>query len=315
MVSIIIPAYNVENYIGECLKSVLCQTYSDIEVVVVDDGSTDGTNAVARAVADKDSRVRIIRQENMGLSGARNSGIDVAKGEWLLFVDGDDFLSEDAIKSLLALAESTQADIVCGNYTRNLPFKQPGKIVEKIFSGEDAILDVLYQRNIEPSFCAKLFKRRLFSEGRFRGGILYEDLDFFYKIFKKATRISYTDRVVYYYRRTPGSILHKFNSGRMDVLGVTERIELWASSQTAEIQKAARDRRLSANFNILGLIAANKATAEFGAEADGCWRLIKEYRLSSLLNPRVRMKNKAGILMSYLGRRCLTALLAMHYKS
>lgn len=312
MISIIIPAYNVEKYIGPCIESALSQSFRDIEVIVVNDGSTDSTPVVIQEFARSDSRVRVVNRENGGLSEARNTGLDIARGEWITFLDGDDMLLPGTLEILLNEAVMTGADLVCGSFVRNLNEKKKGKRSIEL-SPEEALLDILYQKKIQPSAWGKLYKKFLFDNLRYSKAILYEDLDVIYRIVSQTNKVVYTAAPVYFYRITPGSILNSFSKSRFDVLAVTERLEQWAAStSSSEVLKAARDRRLSANFNILGLIAANKKK-EYENVARSCWNIIKRYRFASLVNPKVRLKNKAGIMLSYLGYRFATAALGRFY--
>lgn len=312
MISIIIPAYNVEKYIGPCIESALSQSFRDIEVIVVNDGSTDSTPVVIQEFERSDSRVRVVNRENGGQSVARNTALDIARGDWITFLDGDDMLLPGALEILINEAVKTNADLVSGSFVRNLNETKNGKRSIEL-SPEEALLDILYQKYIQPSPWGKLYKKFLFDNLRFRKSILYEDLDLIYRIVAQTNKVIYTDTPVYFYRVTPGSSLNSFSKSRFDVLDVTERLEQWAAStSSSEVLKAARDRRLSANFNILGLIAANKKK-EYENVARSCWDIIKRYRFDSLVNPKVRLKNKAGIMLSYLGYRFASAALGRFY--
>lgn len=317
MVSIIIPAYNVEKYIGDCLQSVTAQSFRDIEIIVVNDGSTDSTRNIIEEIALTDNRLRVINKTNGGLSDARNAGLDVARGEWLVFVDGDDMLASDAVEILLHAAQGTDSEIACGRYTRRLPFptrnRLPKEIRTTVLTADEAILDILYQKHIEPSAWGKIYRSEIFRNLRFRKGILYEDLDLFDSVFNLARKVALTDAVVSFYRPNPGSILGTFNTRRLDVLDVTRRLEERCRNRSVEFGRAAADRRLSANFNILGLLAANDGDNSHSEAADDCWSVIKRLRRGSLFNPHVRFKNKAGILISLMGRRLLCRVLSRHY--
>lgn len=317
MVSIIIPAYNVEQYIEECLASALGQSFAEIEVIVVNDGSTDRTLPLIKKYAATDSRLQLIDLGvNQGQSVARNAGIGKASGEWLVFLDADDILAPNSVSILYETAISLGADIVSGDYIRRLPFPVQRKpAIKKIISGSEALIDILYQETIEPSPWAKIFRRSLFSDKGFREGIIYEDLDIVDSLYPKANKVVTIDSVCFFYRPNPLSTLGQFKPKRFDVLDVTERIEKWAATQPSdELQKAAADRRLSANFNILGLLASSSALETYPEVADKCWDIIKERRLKSLFNKRVRLKNKVGILVSFFGKRILTSVLGRHYR-
>lgn len=315
MISVIIPAYNVAPYIEECLDSVISQIFADLEIIVVDDGSTDATPQILRQIADTDSRIRIITQPNRGLSEARNAGLDVARGEWVLFVDGDDMLLPDAVQTLVDLARRSDAEIACGGFvTRREDADRTIKEKEITLTPDDAVCRVLYQQpGFYNSAWGKLYRRDLFDDIRYRAGVLYEDLDIFYLLFEKASKIAFTNRPVAYYRPNNQSILHTFNERRLDVLDVTDRIVDWATKKSSAAHRAAIDRRLSAAFNMLGLMVLHGDTGRFERQSSRCWSLIKKYRFASFFNPRVRLKNKVGIIFSMAGKQNLERILKKHY--
>lgn len=308
-VSVIVPAYNAGKYLGECLDSILSQSYRETEVIVVDDGSTDNTAAVADGYAVADSRLRIIRTPNRGVSAARNTGIEAATGEWIMFADSDDALLPGAIEALVGTAVAENVEIVSGCTCCKIP--SPGGTEGKVtaISAADAVEQILYQTGqLLPSAWGNLFSRRLWASERFQEGERYEDLDIFYRIFLLADRVAYTDRDVYFYRPNPESFINTFSPARLDALKVTARIEGYLSKRNPQLAKAARDRRLSANFNIFILLLRSGREKEYAGTADSCWELITAYRRESLFNPRVRPKNKLGILLSYLGRPIFSAV-------
>lgn len=308
MVSIIIPAYNVEMYIRECLDSALGQTFTDLEVIVVDDGSTDSTPEIIHGYAERDSRVRVLRRPNGGLPIARNPGLEMARGEWVMFLDSDDVLSPYAVAVLLEAASRSGTSFVEARWTEGpdtsrIRWADTPAGLPTVFGQEAYIEKVLYQDGACPSVCGKIFARSLFDSGlRFREGILYEDLDIFYLLAEKAGKTALIPDCLYFYRKNPVSVTGCFSPRRFDVLEVTERMEKHMALHHPALLPAARDRRLSAAFNMFGLIAANDPDGRYAPVADECWRLIRAYRRESLLSLRVRLKNKLGIVLSYLGR-------------
>lgn len=136
-VSIIIPVYNVEKYLPKCLESVIGQSYADLEIICIDDGTPDGSAAVILSYAEKDGRIRLISQENQGLSGARNTGIREASGDYIVFLDGDDWIDSETIETAVNTAEKTSADVVMWGYVREFP----GRSDEKHIFDSDRILD------------------------------------------------------------------------------------------------------------------------------------------------------------------------------
>ncbi|MCM1355722.1 MAG: glycosyltransferase [Staphylococcus sp.] len=321
MVSIIIPAYNAEKYIRQAVGSALSQTCRDVEVIVVDDGSTDATAGIVGEFAATDPRVRLIREPQSGVSIARNTGLKAAGGEWICFLDSDDVMLPGCVGTLLDVARSSACEVVYGGWR---PFRHDSDAplsvsvrsnTVEILTPEEVIGRVLYQTDgIVPTPWGKLYSRRILDGVVFAEGLIYEDLDLFYKICAKVDRIALTRTPVYLYRDNPESLTNTFAPGRLDVLDVTRRIEDYMARRYPTLLRAARDRRLSANFNMLGLLAIHDGAGRYAAVADECWELIRSYRADSLADSRVRMKNKLGIIVSYIGRRVLTTFLKFVYR-
>lgn len=302
MISVVIPAYNAQAYLRECLESVLAQSYTDWEAIVVNDGSTDSTLDIALSYSARDPRIRVISTPNRGLSCARNVGIKDIKGQWLTFLDSDDALFQDAFK--LCIEQSDMVDIVVGQFSADMRADVRVGSDVKLLSGVQALIGGLYQTVMTTSACAKLFRVSLVKNERFPDGVYYEDLMYCVKVFKGASRVAILSDVIYYYRDNPLSFINTFSSKRLDVLRITAEVEAMCA-YNLELLRAARDRRLSANFNIYGLLSVHDREGRYRDVKEQCWQLIKEYRAESLRNSRVRMKNKLGIIVSYMGRSIL----------
>lgn len=306
MVSIIIPAFNVQEYLRECLESVLAQSFSDIEVIIVNDGSTDSTPTIAHEFAGSDNRVTVIDQENQGLSAARNAGIEHSAGEYIVFLDSDDTLFPDSIQILFDTLTATGSDIAVAGFTCHKTATRQDRTASTVYtlSPSDAIETILYQtdtRSLNNSAWGKIYRRQIFDSVRFTPGLYFEDIDFFYRAFLTAKAIGVSNATVYFYRTTPKSILRTFSPKRFDVLGITEMME-HAFAKNQRLLAAARSRRFSSNCNIFALLHCRHEASTYKAVADECWNLIEEYRGAILRNRKVRLKNKAGALLSYLGR-------------
>ena len=319
MVSIIVPAYNSERYLVECLESAVAQTYRDIEVIVVDDGSSDSTLSIAEGFAERDSRVRFFHNCNGGQSSARNFGVDCARGEYITFLDSDDVLYPEAIEFMYECACRENSELVICHFSQGeRPYdlyshKKKTQNVRKLPAWE-VIKGILYQNGFDSSPWAKLYSRRIFENVRFTEGIIYEDLDFIYKAVDEVGHVVVADKRVYFYRYNPDSTVNVFTPRRFDVLDVTRRSEEYMLRHYPELLPAARDRRLSANFNMFGMIAVHDSTHVYGDIAGECWGVIKNYRKESLFNPSVRLKNKLGIIVSYCGRRTLAFFSRIIYR-
>lgn len=208
-ISVIVPVYNVQKYLEECVQSILNQTFSDFELLLIDDGSTDQSGAIAEKLAENDSRIRVFHKENGGLSDARNYGIDRAEGDYLTFIDSDDYVDLTYFEKLVGLIGQFDADISCVSVYetagRNTDGISKGATVGK-FSGIEAIINSLLRHNIGISACGKLFFRNLFNEIRFPKGELYEDLLTLPYVFEKCKTVAYSSAKLYLYYQRPGSI-------------------------------------------------------------------------------------------------------------
>jgi len=289
------------------VDSVLAQTYSDWELIIVDDGSTDTSGKIADRYAATDPRITVLHVSNGGLSYARNTGIDISTGQYICFLDSDDALHPQAIRIMTDAVTNTNADIVIAGMKRGEypDFKPLNVCRNSIITSEQAIASSLYQDGVVlNSAWSKLYKKELFCKQRFTPGILYEDLDFFYRVCIECSKIAICVAPLYFYRNTPGSITNKWTDKRLDVLDVVDRIEAYMAEHHPALLAAARDRKLSANFNMF-ILATSNCRPEV---AKGCWQVIRQYRWSSLTDRRVRIKNKAGILLSYLGPKIFAFL-------
>lgn len=200
-VSIIVPIYNIESYVEKCINSLLNQTYKDIEIILVDDGSTDGSSDICDEYSNKYEKVIVIHQENRGLSMARNSAIKRATGEYITFVDGDDWVEEKTVETLVWLMEQDDIDIAAivkvGHYF------ETGEIV--IGNSYKMLLHMLHKSCFE--IWGKLFKRELFDDIEFPAGKIHEDLYTLPKLVAKADKTIVYHKGLYNYRYRDGSIM------------------------------------------------------------------------------------------------------------
>lgn len=219
LVSVIIPIYNVEDYLEKCLLSVVNQTYKKLEIILVDDGSQDKCYEICEKWKRKDSRITVIHKENKGLSDARNVGIERAKGDYLSFVDSDDYISSDFIETMLNNAIKNNADISCVNYQE---YFINDKVNQNTFFSDDrhiiimdkfaAIKQILRVDGFGNYAWNKLYKKYLFDDVQYPVGKKMEDLGTTYKLIEKCNdRIVYDSRKLYFYLQRDNSILHSPN--------------------------------------------------------------------------------------------------------
>lgn len=221
-IGVIVPVYNVEKYLSQCIESILCQTYTDFELILVNDGSTDSSPSICNEYSHKDPRIRVINKQNGGLSDARNCGIDSFHGEYITFVDSDDFLLPDALMTLANLCKSQNADMSCCGSLRceceqtvenlTIPPLTPVSVVYT----NDRMHAFLSGKLIGTMAWAKLYSAKLLSDIRYPVGKYHEDVFTTYKLVHEAKKIAVTNQPCYVYRKNPVSITQKFTPKRFD---------------------------------------------------------------------------------------------------
>ena len=226
MVSVIVPIYNVEEYLEECLESIRNQTYTNIEVILVNDGSTDGSREICESYCEKDIRFRLINQENQGQSVARNRGVKESIGEYIMFVDSDDVVKENIVEVLFFYMNS-DVDIVECQITRCKDELVENKPTSIMFKGEstEAILKSIEFKEVK--FCAftKLYRRELVEKVPFLEGYIYEDVYTGMNYLKYIRKMVAVDLKGYYYRVRPNSIMTKsFNEKNLDIFLIGKKL-------------------------------------------------------------------------------------------
>lgn len=232
-VTILIPVYNVERYLPQCLDSILQQSYKDLQVVLVDDGSKDGSWTVMQEYAARDSRIEIYHQENQGVSAARNALLDKVAGDYVLFVDSDDWIEPETVEYLVAKAESCNADIVKCNMVINDTEVNKAPYNEVAWNQETAIENFLMHTVFRGSLCDKLVRASLYKDIRFDNKISYgEDALAVWHALQKTNNVVMTDRQLYHYRMNNTSISHqtfgdKKLTGHLTWSIITEETSQW----------------------------------------------------------------------------------------
>lgn len=268
LISVIVPVYNVEAYLPRCVDSILAQTYKNLEIILVDDGTKDRGGVICDEYAAKDSRVKVIHKENGGLSSARNAGIDVARGEYLAFVDSDDYLEPEAMKVLLDAAVSNNVRLACagrydvdsvtGRRTRGLC---PPKT--ECISGEELVGRIFTWDGCDSAAWDKLYHRSLFREARYPVGKICEDVPTTYLLALDAGRAAMVNHPIYNYYHRPGSITTAAVSDKSFHLSEhTARMEPYILEHYPQLSQQVRYLRVRTLENILLLLE----------QADGSFR-------------------------------------------
>lgn len=212
LITVVVPIYKVESYLDECVKSIQMQTYHNLEIILVDDGSPDQCGKLCDVYAEEDTRVKVIHQKNKGLSSARNSAIDIATGEYITFVDGDDYLKRDMVEILCQNILQYNAEIATVAFEN---FFEDGSSVSNahdrkvfVYSKEEALDCFLFNDYLTPCVCGKLYDISLWKDIRCPEGKLFEDQFTTYKLFDKCKKVVYDTTPKYCYRKRADSIGH-----------------------------------------------------------------------------------------------------------
>lgn len=259
-VSIIVPIYNVEPYLRGCLDSLLNQTFKNFEVIMIDDGATDSSGAIADEYAAKDNRFQVIHQQNKGLSGARNTGLKVAKGSYISFLDSDDYFHPDFLNLMIETAQNEQTDVVFCNlqHTTTLYQKMPTGLklgqfkIRRFFK---PFADFLKEKSLITQVCVKLYKKEALSDLTFKEGIYFEDALFTTLFMGRAKSAVHINAPLYYYYTNPNSIMHSsFNEKKVkSYVSVIEEIYAFTSQNKPEylneVQKELLNKRVKMTMN------------------------------------------------------------------
>ena len=315
LISVIIPIYNVEKYLNQCIESILLQTYKNIEIILIDDGSTDGSGKICDRFAKKDERINVIHQKNQGIAKVRNRGVKEAKGEYIFWIDSDDYVNENIIEVLYQNTVQQKADISICNYIagpeRQYCFRQDEREVSIETFDCKRGLELIYKNHhysfIMAASWAKLIKRTLYDGLSYPEGKIFEDIYMSHKLISKCRKIVYTDKVMYYYYQWPESILgKKLYIEKLDYLGAfEERIHFFHELDLSELQEKARIQYLHA------LMWEYSRAKDILHDKNMVKHIKKEYRKYYTLgteNKEMEHETKGYMLSFYISPFCLDFL-------
>lgn len=304
LVSVIVPVYNVENYLRECVDSILRQTYKSIEIILVDDGSSDSSGLICDKYKEKDNRIKVIHKENGGLSDARNSGFRISKGEFITFIDSDDIVSDDFIETMIKALTVDCEVVVSGltKFTYIIPKFDRNQSVEiQKLSNEEALKILCNMTKFGNSACAKLYKRQLIEKYPYPKGKLYEDLATTYKIIGEAKGIIYCSKKGYFYRQRIGSIRNHFHIEERDwdILEAASLQLNYICEHYPRAVPAAEGRCVVAGFELLRQI--RRKTKENTESFKRIQLFIEPFKKDVLTSRDVNIKCKIKCLSICLG--------------
>ena len=260
MISVIVPVYNVEKYLKRCVDSIKNQTYDNIEIILVDDGSKDSSGKICDDLSKSDNRIVVIHKKNGGLSSARNAGLKKASGKYVAFVDSDDFIEKDMYKNLYSLISKSEYKIAsCG-------FKyvyDNGKIEKKLetndvkkFDFYDSIKEMNIYRYFDMSVCTKLFRKEIFEDIEFPVGKLSEDFFIMYKLIEKSNGLIYINKYMYNYFQRVNSIT-KSTTINSDFERAAYEQMVYIENKYPNLKPVVRSAYASANLTVFNFYIKN----------------------------------------------------------
>lgn len=304
-ISIIVPIYNIEQYIEECIKSIVEQTYSNLEIILVDDGSTDNSGIICDKYAKQDNRIIVIHKNNEGVSSARNAGINASTSELISFIDGDDYVEKEFIAILYDIICSTGADIsACCSFgvRKQLLRTEYSKETTIIYNVRGVLKNILENGDFGTGPCNKLYRKKIFTKVKFPQGKVYEDLYVLPSILKQTNSLAYNPVQKYFYRYTLNSSTNReFSLKKFDIINAMELMLKFVEEETPEYTYLAIDMALDSYASIaLQMIKAGKDSDRLNTAFNN---MVKKNNLH-FFKAKISLKKKCFIcLWMLLGKK------------
>lgn len=308
LISVVVPVYNVEVYLKECLDSICRQTYSNLEILLVDDGSTDSSGKICDEYAKRDFRIRVIHKRNGGLSDARNTATKVARGKYIAYIDSDDYIEISYLEKLARLINKYNAQIaVCrfryvwGNYC-DAP---DGKNQELVFDKHEAMRVLLEEREFGHFAHQKLYLAEIAKAHLYPVGKIYEDVATTYKMFVDADIVAYTQEQLYYYRQRPGSIISSVNKRNFDVMEHVDAIQSYVATEFPDLLPYTNNLKTFYYLHTFARLPDDKAYAPIRSRID---QYIKNNRKKLIRAAYMSQRLKAQIILYSVSKRLYKAV-------
>lgn len=298
LISVILPVYNIEKYLPDCMDSLAKQTYTNLELILVDDGSADVCSRMCDEYATKDSRVIVYHKENGGLSDARNYGIERANGEYITCIDPDDYVDNDYIQYLYDMIVKYGAKMsICQHRVHydNGSIREHGKNGDEALDTKTCLERMLYHDVIDTSAWAKLYRKELFANVRYPKGKIFEDIGTTYKLMLQCDWIAVGYESKYNYIFHSNSIVNgAFKKSKLDMLDMTDEMAEDTLEVFPELEDAVLRRRVYARFSTLNQMLY---TEEFPEERKKIVEFIKVHNKQIMQNPKAPKRDKLAIML------------------
>lgn len=309
LISVIVPIYKVEKYLSKCIDSITSQEYNNLEIFLVDDGSPDQCGKICDEHASKDSRIKVIHKTNGGLSDARNVALDIMTGEYVTFIDSDDFVSPIYVSTLWNILNKYESDIAVSQHIIvNEGDQSISKAINNsskcyILERDEALETMFYQRLFDNAAWGKLYKSSLFKNIRYPKGLIYEDLGTTYKLLLLSKTIAYTPAQTYFYLQRNDSIEGEaFNAKKMDAIPIAKELLETIILKNPQNIKAAQCRCVSLYWHVLLSMPKSHSQEKI------LIKFIKKHRLNILVDKRARNITKIACILSLISFNLVKSL-------
>lgn len=298
LISVILPIYNIERYLPKCMESLFDQTYRNLEIIMVDDGSTDRCSRLCDEYAKADERITVLHKPNGGLSDARNCGIERAKGEYITCVDPDDWVDPDYVEYLLDLLQKYGTKMsICQHRVKydSGAVRENGRPGDEVIPAEKCLERMLYHDVIDTSACAKLYHRDLFQRVRYPKGKLFEDIGTTYALMLQCDRIAVGYESKYTYQFHRNSIVNsEFRPAKMDLLEMTDRMAGDVAAACPDLRQAVLRRQVYARFSTINQMLCARG---YDRERREMISFIRRNGKAVMQNPKAPRRDKAALVL------------------
>lgn len=306
LVSVVVPIYKVEKYLHQCVDSIIAQTYSNLEIILVDDGSPDQCPGICDEYATLDSRIKVIHKANGGLSDARNAGTALASGEYIIYIDSDDWVRKDYVEKLVKMAIEQHAEmVICGSQnvsTRKDPTTAVSEYNKSTFTQKEALETLLYQHGMDTSAWGRIVKTEIAKKHLFPKGLLFEDLATIYKYILECDKIACINEPMYFYYQNPTSITHtKGDPKKLDIIPIVNQLADDVTNAYPELEVAAMARKFSVYCYVM--MQLNLLGGDYKELEQQVWNFICSYRRKMIFDKKARTKNRCAAVLTYAGRK------------
>ena len=318
LITVVIPVYNVETYLERCLDSVLKQSYQNLEIILVDDGSTDTSGDICRIYAGRDKRIRVIYKQNGGLSDARNTGIEQANGKYITFIDSDDSVSDDYVEYLYSLITKYRVNIAVAAHkvlANDKPIEDLGLgHKSKKLSAKNALRDMCIDNGLTVSAWAKMYATSLFAQVRYPKGLIYEDIGTTYKLVLQCKYIAYGPKSIYNYYKQAGTITtESFSPKKLSYISLADMMCDEIIERYPDLRPYTLNKRVEARFSILRQIYSDRAERKYEDFVDEITTYFRQNKQAICQNTHIKRKYRLSLALLGFSKNLFKYLCRAYY--